>query len=131
MVPGTGTIMRTKRPTVTRVPFASGLVYFMQVRRCPPCFKLLLTCISFTRVTSRTVTLSNTALPSDQRGIPLITGEASVLAHSGFFYWYMNDWGSCPGVNCCYSAAGCASCCFADPPHPMQACSNPYGLNRE
>lgn len=26
--------------------------------------------------------------------------------------------GACPGVNCCDAAAGCATCCFDNPPHP-------------
>lgn len=73
--------------------------------------------------------LSNVALPRDQHGQPLITGEASVLAHGGIWYFYFNDWGACPGVDCCDSAGGCASCCFDRPPHPMEACSNPSGAN--
>lgn len=77
----------------------------------------------------RTVVLPNDRLPTDQHGKPLITGEASVLLHDGAYYFYFNDWGDCPGVDCCDSEAGCASCCFNNPPHPMQACSNPYGLN--
>lgn len=63
----------------------------------------------------RTVALSNTALPMDTRGQPLVTGEASVLAHGGAYYFYFNDWGTCPGVDCCPSSGGCPSCCF-DPP---------------
>jgi hypothetical protein len=78
---------------------------------------------------ARTATLSNEALPLDQHGHEIITGEASALVHGGKVYFYFNDWGSCPGVDCCDSAAGCASCCFDKPPHPMLACSNPYGTN--
>ena len=36
---------------------------------------------------------------------------------------------TCPGVDCCDSPSGCASCCFNAPPHPMQPCQNPYGVN--
>lgn len=63
------------------------------------------------------VTLSNVHLPIDQRGFPLITGEASVLRHAGWFYFYLNDWGGCPGIDCCASSGGCASCCMITPPH--------------
>ncbi len=63
----------------------------------------------------RTVTLSNLSLPKDMAGNELITGEASVLAWDGAYYAYFNDWGSCPGVNCCSSLLGCADCCFAPP----------------
>lgn len=42
------------------------------------------------------VTLSNTQLPRDTAGNPLITGEASVLkAPDGNFYFYFNNWGEC------------------------------------
>lgn len=74
-------------------------------------------------------TLSNQRLPLDDNGRKVITGEASVLKHGGAYFFYFNNWGDCPGVDCCDSAKGCASCCFNDPPHPMQACSNPYGFN--
>eukprot|EP00038_Savillea_parva_P009838 m.186169 g.186169 ORF g.186169 m.186169 type:complete len:710 (-) comp16687_c0_seq1:65-2194(-) len=84
---------------------------------------------------STTVTLSNVQLPKDQNGDPLITGEADVLYHEGAYYFYFNNWGSCPGVNCCDAAAGCATCCFDHPPHPyLPGCgdpnngSDPYGL---
>lgn len=88
-----------------------------------------------TLTSSAEVTLSNTALPRDQNGEPLITGEADVLEHDGAYYFYFNNWGSCPGVNCCDAAAGCATCCFDRPPHPyLPGCgdknngSDPYGL---
>lgn len=81
------------------------------------------------------VTLSNLALPLDSGGTTIVTGEASVLRHNGTFYFYFNDWGHCPGVDCCDSPAGCASCCQTKPPHPLKpGCtdpnngSNPYGL---
>ena len=60
-----------------------------------------------------TVTLSNLSLPQDTAGSDLVTGEASVLAWGGAYYFYFNDWGSCPGVDCCPSLFGCADCCFA------------------
>ncbi len=63
----------------------------------------------------RTVTLSNRSLPKDTAGNDLITGEASVLSWGGAYYVYFNDWGSCPGVNCCPSILGCADCCFSPP----------------
>jgi hypothetical protein len=65
---------------------------------------------------SRSVTLSNTALPLDTAGHLLFTGELSVLPPTAAgrpFILYMNNWGGCPGVDCCPSPAGCASCCFA------------------
>ena len=84
--------------------------------------------------------LDNTKLPIDTNGNKIITGEAGVLRHNGSFYFYFNDWNvnnTCPGVDCCASKAGCASCCFNTPggvPHPMRSdCtdpkngSNPYG----
>lgn len=52
---------------------------------------------------ARTVTLSNTRLPLDTTGAPLLTGEISVLAHEGLFYLYSNVWGDCPSVDCCGS----------------------------
>ena len=40
----------------------------------------------------QSVTLSNTALPLDQHGNSLITGEASVLqAPDGYYYFYFNS----------------------------------------
>ena len=38
-------------------------------------------------------TLSNTAIPHDTRGQPLITGETSVLAQGSSFVFYVNNWG--------------------------------------
>lgn len=37
-------------------------------------------------------TLSNVALPTDQNGDKLITGEASAMAHDGAYYFYFNNW---------------------------------------
>ena len=65
-----------------------------------------------------TATLSNVALPLDQNGEKLITGEADVLKHGDTYFLYFNNFGNCPGVDCCKSSGGCASCCFADPPSP-------------
>jgi hypothetical protein len=85
--------------------------------------------------TAKTVTLSNVKLPVDQFGEKLITGEADVLVHEGAYYLYFNNWGTCPGVNCCDSQGGCADCCFDNPPHPyapgcgdLKNGSDPYGL---
>jgi hypothetical protein len=61
-----------------------------------------------------TVKLSNVALPLDQNGEKLITGEADVVKHGDTFFLYFNNWGPCPGVDCCKSAAGCATCCFKE-----------------
>lgn len=75
-----------------------------------------------------TVSLSNVALPVDQNGEKLITGEADILQHEGAFYMYFNNWGTCPGVDCCKSSAGCASCCFSNPPTPYtKGCGNNHG----
>ncbi len=63
----------------------------------------------------RTVRLSNTMLPRDRDGNELVTGEASILSTGGLYYVYFNNWGGCPGVDCCASSGGCASCCFAPP----------------
>ncbi len=57
---------------------------------------------------ARTVRLSNTRLPVDTTGAPLLTGETSVLVHGGVFYLYVNVWltadgTSCPSVDCCDS----------------------------
>ena len=61
--------------------------------------------------------LSNTALPKDQHGLPLITGEASVLFTHGFWYFYFNNWGGC----------ACAwTCTRHDPP----ACNATCALNK-
>ena len=67
----------------------------------------------------RTVSLSNTALPLDTNGTPLITGEMSVLPDAdGSWVLYFNDWGGCPGIDCCTAAksTGCSTCCFTQPP---------------
>ena len=80
-----------------------------------------------------------------KQGEKLITGEADVLKHGDTYFLYFNNWGPCPGVDCCNSTAGCASCCFVNPPTPyVKGCgngpgakgdmstlrnsSNPYGL---
>ena len=85
-----------------------------------PCYDMLLPCAVLflalrlcTVVQARKeVTLSNVDLPKDTVGNLLLTGEASVLNMNEKYYFYFNDWGSCPGVNCCDTPSGCASCCF-------------------
>jgi len=90
---------------------------------------IALACVS--SASAKTVTLSNVKLPVDQYGNKLITGEASLLFVDGVYYFYFNDWGDCPGVDCCGSKTGCASCCFNDfiAEKKMQSCSNPYLTN--
>ena len=39
------------------------------------------------------------------------------MAHNGSYYFYFNNWGSCPGVDCCADKAGCATCCFNNFPN--------------
>jgi hypothetical protein len=69
---------------------------------------------------ARTVTLSNTQLPVDTRGLPILTGEMSILldpasnASSPSWIVYSNDWGGCPGDDCC-TMGNCATCCFNPP----------------
>ena len=41
-------------------------------------------------------------------------GGVDVLAHSGSFFFYFNNWGSFPGVGFCGTSGGCWSCCFHD-----------------
>lgn len=68
----------------------------------------------------KTVRLSNTALPVDTTGAPLLTGEATVLFvdHLSLYYLYFNNWGGCPGVDCCLPPANnCATCCFTSAPY--------------
>ncbi len=60
------------------------------------------------RANETTATLSNVALPRDQNGELIVTGEASAMQHGGYWWFYFNDWGSCPGVDCCSSSGGCA-----------------------
>ena len=76
----------------------------------PPLLLLLLS-----GAAAKLVTLSNTQLPLDTLGQPLLTGETSVLSYNGTFYFYVNNWGGCPSVDCCPSSTGCASCCFDGP----------------
>lgn len=83
------------------------------------CTAALLSCgehmMPSTSHAGRSVTLSNVSLPQDTAGHQLITGEASVLAWNGAYYVYFDDWGDCPGVDCCPSRLGCADCCFNPP----------------
>ena len=73
---------------------------------------------------AKVVTLSNLRLPLDTNGDPLLTGELSVLTYNSTYYFYFNNWGGCPGVDCCPTATGCASCCFAGPTDPCVYTSN-------
>ena len=82
---------------------------------------LALTVLTFAKdmnSSKHVATLSNVGLPKDTNGNLLITGEASVLNDGGGnYYFYFNDWGGCPGIDCCNTSAGCASCCFAEQPY--------------
>lgn len=85
------------------------------MQRCP----LVVVAIAAV-VTAKVVTLSNVKLPHDDRGELLRTGESSLLAHNGSYWLYVNDWGGCPGIDCCPTSGGCSSCCqtkspFTDP----------------
>ena len=51
-----------------------------------------------------TATLSNVELPRDQFGNKILTGEANVMEHNGSWFFYFNNWGTCPGVDCCESS---------------------------
>ena len=73
-------------------------------------------------------TLSNTQLPSDQDGMPLITGEASaLLLANGSYYFFFNNWGRCLCWPSCGASGGpsdCNSTCTAnrtDPVHTVVA----------
>lgn len=85
--------------------------------------------------TTTTVTWSNVKLPRDTNGDMLLTGETSVLVHNDSYYFYFNNWGSCPGVDCCPTDGGCASCCFDSYSNYTPGCedpkdgSNPYGTS--
>lgn len=81
---------------------------------------LLAPLLALPTATSTRATLSNTALPLDTDGTPVVTGETSVLERQGAYYYYVNDWGLCPPVDCCGSPGGCASCCYvpSSPEYP-------------
>eukprot|EP00038_Savillea_parva_P002357 m.113647 g.113647 ORF g.113647 m.113647 type:complete len:402 (-) comp10811_c0_seq4:2646-3851(-) len=64
-----------------------------------------------------TVILDNTALPTDRQGLPLITGEASVLFVEGAWYFYFNNW-----------VGGCA-CAWTCTRHEPPACNATCSLN--
>ena len=85
----------------------------------------VLLCAAVTHTGARIVSLSNVVLPRDQNGNQLLTGEASAMKFGEYYFFYFNDWGSCPGVDCCKSSGGCASCCFNNPPYPIKSCQNP------
>ena len=61
------------------------------------------------------VRLSNLRLPLDSSGNQMLSGETSVLKVNGTYYFYVNNWGGCPSVDCCPSEGGCASCCYVPP----------------
>ena len=86
-------------------------------------FTLLVSFLLSSVVLASTTTLSNIALPIDTSGHPLLTGELTLLSMPPTYYLYVNDWGGCPGVDCCPSSSGCASCCFSPPtPQYPDAC---------
>lgn len=68
--------------------------------------------------------VSNLELPTDDAGNLMLTGEACVLRSGGETLLYANVWGGCPGVDCCASSSGCASCCFAGPADPCVYTAN-------
>eukprot|EP01043_Picozoa_sp_COSAG02_P007906 COSAG02_NODE_244_length_27402_cov_41.050397_24_plen_143_part_00 len=101
----------TKRLRMLRVlSHGSG---FLPRAAAAACYCLACCQLAPIGVEAATVKLSNVALPTDQYGQKLITGEADVLKHNDTYYLYFNNWGPCPGVDCCKTAAGCATCCFA------------------
>ena len=53
------------------------------------CLLCIILCVSL----SAAVRVSNVALPLDNRGLPLLTGEAHVMQHSNSYYFYFNNWG--------------------------------------
>jgi hypothetical protein len=101
-------------------------------------FSLFLFCLfrifCFQTTYTLSAIVSNRHLPLDQNGQQLVTGEASVLQHNNTYYFYFNNWGNCPGIDCCPTKGGCASCCFNTFPNYTKSCSNlqngsdPYGL---
>jgi len=77
---------------------------------------LLVNSVALATAASRTspTVLSNLVLPRDTTGRELVTGEADVLAYNGSYYFYFNNWGDCPGVDCCDNKhGGCESCCMS------------------
>jgi len=80
------------------------------------CIVLMVGALATTLSAAKDAVLSNVALPTDTSGTLHLPGELSVIQYQGSFFVYMNDWGGCPGVDCCPTAAGCASCCFTAPP---------------
>jgi hypothetical protein len=87
------------------------------MRHSSPPLALLAACLALAGipVESRQVTLSNTRLPVDQNGNPVLTGEMTISTlNATHFCILTNNWGGCPGIDCCTSGA-CASCCFSPP----------------
>ena len=73
-------------------------------------------------VQAKQVSLSNVALPRDSSGNLLLTGESSLLAHNNTYYLYVNNWGGCPGIDCCPTSGGCSSCCMKQAPFTDPCC---------
>ena len=74
------------------------------------------------RGTAGVAVLDNTALPKDQHGLSLITGEASVLFTKGFWYFYFNNWvGGCAcGWTCTrHAPPACNVKCSANMTDPL------------
>jgi hypothetical protein len=62
-----------------------------------PADRLILWCLLVLPALARIATLLNIALPRDQHGEQFINGEASAMIHNGSYYFYFNNWGTCPG----------------------------------
>jgi len=73
---------------------------------------------------ARVVQLSNLALPRDQHGQPIMSGETDVMVHAGMYYVYVNNWGGCADVDCCTTSGGCASCCMRSQGDPCVYTNN-------
>lgn len=67
------------------------------------------------------MTLSNTQLPVDSSGVPLITGEATALRVNDSVWLYMNDWGQCLCDPKCAAASppSCAATCATNATDPV------------
>ena len=70
----------------------------------------LLILASATAAAAKSAVLSNTALPVDDRGQLLLTGEASVVFAQGAFYLFFNNWGGCAGIDCCGAITWLVAC---------------------
>lgn len=47
-------------------------------------------------------------------GAPLLRTLVGLrrLRHGGAYYFFFNNWGDCPGIDCCDTEGGCWSCCM-------------------